>query len=394
MKKNALPLHLAAFVLIRTVMNTAIRMVYPYLPVFEKGLGVDLVLLSRSLTIRSATGVVGPFLAALVAARGVKFGMLSGLGLYTAGMGAMAVRPSFPAFLAALVLTLVGNFIFIPSMQTYLANRVSYRRRGLAFSLTEFGWALSFIIGVPLIGLLIARFGWRSTFPVLTVLGLLSIAVIAWLLPPVSKDERIQSNAWGDLRSALTSPTVLVGLLFGFLLNFANEMVNLVFGFWMQDAFGLQISALGATALVIGLSELGGEGLVAALADRIGKTRATTAGLALNALAALGLPVLGVTVPGAMVGLFLFYITFEFTLVASLPVMSEVFPGARAAVMASYVGSLSLGRSLGALLSPRMYAMGIGGNAGAAAVLDLIALTAFLILARRMGKMQAQVRES
>ena len=47
-----------------------------------------------------------------------------------------------------------------------------------------------------------------------------------------------------------------------------------IFGVWLEDSFDLQIAALGAASAVIGLSELGGEGLVAAFVDRLGKPRA------------------------------------------------------------------------------------------------------------------------
>jgi predicted MFS family arabinose efflux permease len=166
----------------------------------------------------------------------------------------------------------------------------------------------------------------------------------------------------------------------GFLLSAANEVVNLIFGVWMEDSFGLKIAALGAASAVIGLSELGGEGLTAALVDRLGKVRAVTLGLVANCLAALALPVLGRTLPGAFVGLFCFYITFEFTVVSSIPLMSEVVPSARATLMASHGASHALGRALGALLAPPIYALGFGGSCLAAVCFNLIALVALMKL--------------
>ena len=53
-----------------------------------------------------------------------------------------------------------------------------------------------------------------------------------------------------------------------------NELVNLIFGVWLEDSFGLQIAALAGASAVIGFSELGGESLAALLTDRIGKPRA------------------------------------------------------------------------------------------------------------------------
>jgi DHA1 family inner membrane transport protein len=138
----------------------------------------------------------------------------------------------------------------------------------------------------------------------------------------------------------------------------ANELVNLLFGVWLEDSFGLQIAALGAASAIIGISELSAEGLVAVFVDRIGKTRAVALGLMVNSIAALALPFIGKTETGALAGLFFFYLSFEFTLVSSIPLMTEIVPSARATLMAFNVAALSLGRALGALIGPRLYGLG------------------------------------
>src|SRR4030042_7112178 len=92
----------------------------------------------------------------------------------------------------------------------------------------------------------------------------------------------------------------------------ANEIVTFVYGVWIEDRFALAIASLGAAALGIGLAELGGESLVGALTDRLGKQRAVAIGLALNCLAALVLPFTASWLPGAIAALMLFFLSFEF----------------------------------------------------------------------------------
>ena len=92
----------------------------------------------------------------------------------------------------------------------------------------------------------------------------------------------------------------------------ANETMAIVYGAWLEDAFGLKVAALGLASAVIGVAELGGEGLVAAVVDRVGKRRAFILGVLGNALMALLLPAAGFSVGGALAGLFLFFLTFEF----------------------------------------------------------------------------------
>jgi predicted MFS family arabinose efflux permease len=139
---------------------------------------------------------------------------------------------------------------------------------------------------------------------------------------------------------------------------------------------------------VIGIAEFLGEISVGGLTDRLGKIRAVTAGLILNGLAALALPVLGSSQTGALAGLFLFYLTFEFTVVSIIPMMTEVLPTARATLMASYIASAAVGRSLGDLLSPVLYNWTLGPFSGmelnclAVVIVNLLALLTLRFLRR------------
>jgi predicted MFS family arabinose efflux permease len=381
-----LRLQLTFITLTRIVQNTAYRMVYPFLPVFGRGLGVDLALLSGAVAARSLLGAAGPFLASLADSRGRKLGMLVGQSIFALGASLVLFWPVYPVFVLALMLTLAGKYVFDPSVLAYIGDRIPYERRGALMAITEFGWSLSFILGIPLMGILIARYGWQGPFPVLTLLGVVTLAGLAWVLPRDPGSVEGQPGMWRNLHAVLTSLPALTGLGMGFLMSAANEIVNLVFGVWMEDSFGLKIAALGAASAVIGLSELGGEGLTATLVDRLGKPRAVALGLAVNCLAALALPLVGRSLPGALAGLFFFYISFEFTIVSSIPMMSEIVPSARATMMSTSGAAFSLGRALGALLATPLYLLGFWGSCLAAVAFNLMALVALNHLRKRLEK--------
>ena len=387
--KRSLRIQILAFTAVRTVLNTMHRMVYPFLPILVSGLGVDLSTISLALTFRSLIGIFSPFLASVADSRGRKAGMLFGLLGFTLGVVVVAVWPTFPAFVISLLLAAVGKYVFDPSMQAYLGDRVAYQRRGLAVALTEYSWSLAFIVGVPLMGLLIARWGWRAVFPFLALAGLISLGGLGWLLPKDPSPGSAQTGIWRNLRTVLSYKPALLGLLMGLLMSAANEFVNMVFGVWIEDSFGLKIAALGAAAVVIGLSEFGGETLVVVLTDRLGKPRSIAIGLILNSLAVFMLPLFGHSLGGALIGLFMFYITFEFAVVSAIPLMTEILPSARATLMAANVASFSLGRALGALLAPSLYRWGILGSGIAAVLFNLLALLALYSLTvseEEMGK--------
>jgi predicted MFS family arabinose efflux permease len=377
---NLIP-RLIIFTFIRTTLNTAHRMVYPFLAAFARGLGVDLTLLSYVMTARAVVGTFGPLAATLADRRGRKFGILLGLGLFSLGAALVVAWPTFPVFAIALLVITFGKYIFDISLVSWLGDRVPYERRGRVLAVTEFGWSLAFILGVPLVGFLIARQGWDAPFLLFACLGVLAFIILAVIIPKDAASFTAAPQAPGNhsLFSILRSPAILPilsVLSLGLFSSAANETVNLLFGVWLEDAFGLQIAALGAASAVIGLSELGGEGLVAAFVDRLGKPRAVALGLAVNSLGALALPLVGRSEAGALAGLFFFYISFEFTIVSSIPLMTEILPSARATVLALNVSGLSLGRALGALAGPQLYALGFGAVAAGAVAFNLLALLA------------------
>jgi predicted MFS family arabinose efflux permease len=375
-------LRLAILVAIRVVLNTTHRMIYPFLPAFARGLGVDLTTISALVANRSLIGAATPFLFPFIEPRGRRFGMLLGAGLVSAAMGLVALWPSLPSLGMAMVFGLVGKTFFDPSMLAYVADHVPYEKRGTATAFAEFAWSLSFILGVPAMGFLIARFTWSTPFAVLSLTTALACILLAWTVRDSHKPPHHADGIFGNVRAIFTSAPVLAGLAIGLFASMANEVINLLFGVWLEDSFQLQIAALAGASAVIGLSELGGEGLVALLADRIGKVRATGLGIAANCLAALLLPIIGRTEFGALAGLFLFYISFEFTIVSQIPLMTEVMPSARATTLSFNLAAHSLGRMGGALLAPALYALGFSYVTAASIIFNLFGLGAVWYVSR------------
>ncbi|MBE0698278.1 MAG: MFS transporter [Anaerolineaceae bacterium] len=379
-RQDNLSLLVVLFISIRLVVNASYRMIYPFLRAFASGIGISVQTASLPLTGRSLAGAFAPLLAPFADRYGRKKGMLLGLALFSLGVGLVGIWPSFPAFSAALILTNLGNLVFVPSMQAYLGDRVAFQRRGRILALTELAWSLSFILLVPLAGLLVARLGWAAPFWVLAGLGILSFGFLAWKVPGDHSHRSTQTGAlWHSLRQVFASPDARTALLFGLSITLANELVNFVFGVWMSDAFGLQIAALGLAAMVIGAAELSGEAATVMLVDRVGKKRAVRVGVIFTSLAALTLPVMGQTLWGALAGLFLFYLGFEFTLVSFIPLMTEVLPEARATLMATNLAANSLGRAIGAQAGFWLYTIGFGANAFVALLVNGLAL---LLLSR------------
>lgn len=373
---------LILFAAVRTVFNTGHRLVYPFLPVIARGLGVDLQTAALAVSARSMLGIFGPAIGSAGDRLGRRRAMVTSLVMLGIGFALVAPFPIYLVFALALGIASVAKILFDSSMQAYLGDLVLYARRGLAIAVTEIGWSLASLVGLPLVGLIMARSGWAAAFPWIAALALGGALALRFVLPIDTRAMATRMRVSQGLRVVARHRIALAALAVGLLISTANEVVTIVFGAWLEQAFALQIVALGAASMVIGAAELAGEGLVAGITDRLGKVRSVASGILLNTLSAVLLPFLGQSLPGAAVGLFLFYVTFEFTLVSAIPLMTELVPTARATMMASNISSHALGRALGALLGPALFALGFTANGLAAAGLNLLALLLLVLYVR------------
>ena len=368
---------LGAATLARLIINTSQRFAYPFASALSRGLGVPLTAITSLIAVNQVTGVLSPVFGPLGDRWGYRVMMLAGLSMLTVGMLAsgllLVYAPSAMlrtgVVLLALFLAGLAKSVFDPALHAYVGERVPYQRRGLAVGMLEFAWAGSALVGIPLVGLLIERLGWRSPFFVLGGLGLLSVVALGALIPddggkPRYNDGLQQRAAEGlpGFREAwrrLSKERAVLGALgFSLLVGAANDNLFVVYGIWLESSFGLTIVMLGAATTVIGVAELLGEGLTASIADRLGLKRAIAAGLILSALSYILLPLVGRTLPLALVGLFITFLAFEFTIVTAISLFTEILPTARATMMSSRVAAISIGRVIGALVGGPVWLTG------------------------------------
>jgi len=379
------------FALIRVVVHTGLRMVHPFLPAIGRGLGVNLASMALVVSISMLAGMIGPFFAPLADRLGRRVGMILGLIAYIAGMLLVVAIPSYSGFLIALLVAGAGSAVFVTATQAYTGDVVPYETRGRVMSLIEYSWGLSFIIGMPIVGLIIDRLGWRAPFPLFAALSLLGLLFIYFRVPDtrLSVSQTEKGSLWNGLRAALVFPPALFAVLMGLSSGAGNEIVVVVFGAWLEDVFALEVVTLGAVSVVIGLSEIGGETLAAWLVDRLGKEKSIALGLLVNSMTVVLLPVMSKTLLGGLVWLFIFFISFEFSMVSSLPLMSELYPHGRATLIGVYIASWTFGRALGALVGPLLYAHGFWLNVLVCSILDLLA-----VLALSRIRLQPVLRQS
>ena len=378
---NRLTWRLVVAGLIRLAFNTTVRFAYPMAPALGRGLGVPLASITSLVAAQQFTGLFGLISGPLSDRAGRRRMMLAGCAMLAGGMLLGGALATYWTVLLALFLAGLGKVFFDPAFQSFMGEWVPYDRRGRVFGLSEFAWAGSLLLGVPLIAFLMSRLGWRSPFFLLGGAGLLALAAVLLWFP---RDQRqIHASAfiadlWQAWRRIGREPAALYVLTYGLLFSGALHSLFVVYGVWLEEAYGLSVAALGATALVLGLGDLSGEVLTASLADRLGLKRAVIVGSVALILSYLLLPVLGRSLVGALAGLFLVFLSFEFTIVTLASFVIGVVPGARATMLSSLLATSSIGRMIGVAAGGLIWtAGGLVANALFAAACTTLAVACF-----------------
>lgn len=336
----------------RLILNTARRFAYPFAPALSRAMGVPLTHITSMIAVNQASGLLALFFGPFADRLGYRFMMLMGLFMLSAGMLAAAILPFYAVVLIALFLAGLGKNIFDPALQAYVGERVPYAKRGLVIGLIETSWAASTLIGIPLVGFLIAWQGWRAPFAVMGLAALVGMVLIALRLPSKSVPLPGRLNvsdlrrAWGRL---FQSQTARAMLLLAFLVSMANDCVFVIYGAWLEQQFHLSVTQLGLGTSVIGIAELCGEFMTVGLADRMGKPRALFLGIGLSMAGYLVLPWTDISLPLALAGLFALFIAVEFTFVTALSMATEILPDQRATMMSGLLAVAGLGRMAGAI---------------------------------------------
>jgi len=367
--------------LCRLLLNTARRFPYPYAPTLSRGLDVPLAAVTSLIAVNQVTGLLSLLFGPLADRWGYRFMLLAGMGSLAAGMMGPALVPWYFVVLVGLFLAGLGKSVFDPALQAYVGERVPFGRRGLFVGLMETVWAGSTLVGVPICGVLIARFGWKAPFFGLGACALLGMGVLWFTIRDHGGgvDSPAPFGVVGAWKKLVRQKAGLGILGFAFFISAANDNFFVVFGAWMERSFNLTVVALGLTTAVIGGAELLGETLTASLGDRIGLRRSTTVGLVLSTVSYLVLPAAGHSLPGSLGTLFSVFLFTEFAIVAALSVSTEVMPDARATMMSGYLAAASLGRVIGALMGGMVWTLGgVAAVAVLSASVNCLALISFV----------------
>ena len=361
---------LVATFVARTAANTALRLVYPFLPAIARGLQVSPGSLGIFVALRNLGGLATPAAARASERYGRRWMMLVAMLTVVAGSAFSALGTSLALVGVGIVAVGLAKPAFDISMQAWFGDRVPYRERGRIFGITELTWSVALLLIVPA-GRLIELTSWRVPFAVISLLAALGAVAVARGL---RSDVPMTRVAVG----LELTPQRLRALAAVLLFSAAAENTFIVYGQWLEGSLGLSLTSIGAFTLVVVVAELLGEGIVTVFSDRWGLRRSVLGGLVTSAVAYLCFAVTGSSLLVAGIVVAVWIAAFEVTIVAAIPFVTGLTDRARDRLLSSLAVTIALGRAVGALSGQALYDLGGIGGAGAASAACVVVAAVLL----------------
>jgi len=316
--------------------------------------------------------------------------LLALMAVFTLGNAACALAPSYGLLMAARVLTSFAHGSFFGVGAVVATGLVAADRKASAIAIMFTGLTVANVLGVPLGTWLGQAEGWRATFRAVAGVGLVALAVIAWLVPRDAHPP--EAMDWRADVAALARRPVLLGLATTVLGYGGVFAVFTYIAPLLTQVSGLAKGAVPPALLVFGGGLVAGNLLGGKLADR--RLQATVLGsmVALAAvLAGLGAVLHSAPLTVVFVGL-LGVAAFATVAPLQMWVLSQA-GGAGATLASSFnIAAFNLGNALGAWVGGAVIAsrLGLAAVPWVAMLLPLAALALAAVAMRRPASPSAR----
>ena len=292
----------------------------------------------------------------------------------------LALVGSIWFFAAAMVILGAASGQATVGGHAWISARVTFDRRARFIGVYEVSWASALLVGVPIIAVLISSFGWRGPFVAVAIAAAVAAVLVAMIddgevgasqsLKPADKTP-ISTDAW--LVIAASSAVAAAGLT-----------TIVIAGTWLDEVLGVSTSGVGLVAMAFGVAELTASMSSSAFADRVGKRRSMQFSVT-SILIGLGIIVAaGTSLLVGTLGLLVFFVGFEYSIVTSFSLVSEAMPEARGRAIAVGSATSTVSRGLGVAAAGFLYeAFDIEGPVALSTVLAVVTLALLAVIARR-----------
>ena len=179
-----MPLALWALTLSAFAIGTTEFVIVGLVPTIAADLGVSLPSAGLLVSLYAVGVAIGaPILTALTGRWNRKIVLMSLMGLFVVGNLLAWQAPSYETLILARILTGLAHGVFFSIGSMIATSLVSKEKEASAIAIMFTGLTVALVTGVPLGTWIGQHFGWRATFLVVSVLGLIALIGSAILVP-------------------------------------------------------------------------------------------------------------------------------------------------------------------------------------------------------------------
>lgn len=165
-----------------------------------------------------ALAIGTPLLAAVFSRMDKKKLLLGLMMVFTIGNAAALFVTSYEAVLFSRIITAIAHGLFFAIATVVATSIVPPGKQGSAVSIMFTGLTVATVLGVPIGTFIGQHIGWRATFGVVALLGIIGLFAIARFVPQSTEQEE-QRTTIRDIFALLKQSQILLGLamtIFGF----------------------------------------------------------------------------------------------------------------------------------------------------------------------------------
>jgi DHA1 family inner membrane transport protein len=222
--------------------------------------------------------VEAPLLAFLTNRIDRRLLLTAALVLYVIGHLGSAFAPSFGVLLAIRLAMVGGAAVFTPQAASAIGLFMAPEHRAGSVAFIFLGWSVALAVGVPLVSLLGAHFGWSATYLVLALASAIAASAVFATIPGTLFTPPLSIAAWKAVfRNRQVQLLLAVTCIF-----LAGQFTEYPFvAARLKSAVGADASTIAILFAVYGLAGVVGASIAAAAIDRLGGPRTTRISLVL-----------------------------------------------------------------------------------------------------------------
>jgi MFS transporter, DHA1 family, inner membrane transport protein len=235
------------------------------------GLGVSIQQAGWLVTFGAILLCVGSPLMAWATTRIDRRTLLTGtLLVITLGHIASAIAPNYATLLAARLALLAVAVLYTPQAASAVGLIVSEKERPGAIAYVFIGWSLAVAVGLPVVTLLAASFGWRAAYWAIVVLAAVATALKAIGLPAGLRGAPVSIASWIEIAR---SRQIVLLLLITVLVLSGTFQVFVYLGPLLATLGGAGPQTIGFTFAAMGAIGLIGNIITTQVVGRFGAFR-------------------------------------------------------------------------------------------------------------------------